>query len=129
MLELLDPQRFTRGGPIEAGSEALSTVMVRRLKRELQEGALGNFPKRHVVRIALSQQGQGLTQQYGQQPVARLCVLDCEELPELALSKMLAMYTVLRQLKQTSIHNAHRLHQSRTRPKKMKPPTQKSPSI
>lgn len=34
LMEMLDPQRFTRGVPIEAGSKVLSAVMVRRLKRD-----------------------------------------------------------------------------------------------
>jgi hypothetical protein len=42
LLELLDPQRFTRGVPVQAGSKALEEVMVRRLKRDLQDAALGH---------------------------------------------------------------------------------------
>src|SRR5690606_12915861 len=36
LMAMLDPQRFTRGVPIEAQSKALATVMVRRLKKDLR---------------------------------------------------------------------------------------------
>jgi len=44
LLELLDPQRFTRGVPVKNVSQ-LEPVMVRRLKEDLREIA-GGFPKR-----------------------------------------------------------------------------------
>jgi ERCC4-related helicase len=53
LMAMLDPQRFTRGVPIEAGSKALSAVMVRRLKRDLQAFGKNDFPKRIVVRLTL----------------------------------------------------------------------------
>ena len=54
LLELLDPQRFTRGVPVK-NVRQLEPVMVRRLKAQLQEaGGAENYPVRRVVRIALS---------------------------------------------------------------------------
>jgi ERCC4-related helicase len=53
LMELLDPQRFTRGVPIDGDSGALSQVMVRRLKRDLRDAKLGTFPMRRVVRVAI----------------------------------------------------------------------------
>lgn len=47
LLEMLDPQRFTRGVDI-SGAEELQAIMVRRLKRHLQEEDAG-FPKRELV--------------------------------------------------------------------------------
>lgn len=50
LLEMLDPQRFTRGLPVEAGQ--CETVMVRRLKSDLR--ALGHaFPERIIDEIGL----------------------------------------------------------------------------
>lgn len=53
LMEILDPQRFTRGVPIQGQSGALGQVMVRRLKRDLRGASLGTFPLRKVVRVAL----------------------------------------------------------------------------
>ncbi|HEY8427513.1 MAG TPA: DISARM system SNF2-like helicase DrmD, partial [Sandaracinaceae bacterium] len=52
LLEILDPQRFTRAVPIE-DPERLRPVMVRRLKEDLrgQEGV--DFPKRILVQVQL----------------------------------------------------------------------------
>ena len=54
LLELLDPQRFTRGVPIEDPAE-LAPVMVRRLKSDLRQipGALA-FPERRLVEHRLT---------------------------------------------------------------------------
>ena len=46
LLELLDPQRFTRGVPVFKGD--LDRVMVRRLKSDIR-GISGGFPERKVV--------------------------------------------------------------------------------
>src|SRR5712691_4729630 len=51
LLELLDPQRFCRG--IKVVKRNLDDVMVRRLKDDLRE-IVGSFPKRHVVRMDIS---------------------------------------------------------------------------
>src|SRR5690606_36550102 len=55
LMEILDPQRFTRGVPIDGTSGALSQVMVRRLKRDLRSAQLGgaSFPLRKVVRVTI----------------------------------------------------------------------------
>lgn len=73
LMAMLDPQRFTPGVPIAAGSKSLNAVMVRRLKRDLQALGKSDFPTRDVVRIALHP----------------------TDSPELELSRMLAEYTDL----------------------------------
>jgi superfamily II DNA or RNA helicase len=49
LLEILDPQRFCRGVPVQ-GAKQLNEIMVRRLKEDLRE-LQGGFPKREVVQI------------------------------------------------------------------------------
>lgn len=67
LLEILDPQRFTRG--MDVREEELKPVMVRRLKADLR--ALGEaFPERIVERVGLGDLR--------------------EDQPELVLAKMLA---------------------------------------
>jgi superfamily II DNA or RNA helicase len=73
LMAMLDPQRFTRGVPIEAESKSLATVMVRRLKRDLKVLGKSDFPERNVVRQ----------------------VIEGEDHPEVALSRLLAEYTKL----------------------------------
>ncbi len=74
LLEMLDPQRFTRGVPVRPRD--LKPVMIRRLKSDLR--ALGkDFPKRIVTPILLD----------GLPPDA----------PELRLSQALAAYGALRE--------------------------------
>jgi SNF2 family DNA or RNA helicase len=46
LLELLDPQRFTRGVPVTKAN--LESIMVRRLKEDIRQIA-GGFPKRTIV--------------------------------------------------------------------------------
>lgn len=53
LLELLDPQRFTRG--VKAVKSNLDAVMVRRLKEDIREVS-GGFPRREVVQIDLDKQ-------------------------------------------------------------------------
>lgn len=57
LLELLDPQRFTRGVPI-SGPQQLDAVMVRRLKEDLRELGSGSYPERRIVRIGLNFDGK-----------------------------------------------------------------------
>jgi hypothetical protein len=52
LLEILDPQRFTRGVPVEP--EDLEPVMVRRLKSDLLKLRVSKFPIRDVKPIVLS---------------------------------------------------------------------------
>lgn len=49
LLELLDPQRFTRG--VRPSSHALETVMVRRLKEDLRQLGVERFPRRKLVQL------------------------------------------------------------------------------
>lgn len=51
LLELLDPQRFTRGVPVKSAKE-LDAIMVRRLKEDLRQ-LQGGFPLRHVPKICI----------------------------------------------------------------------------
>jgi hypothetical protein len=51
LLEILDPQRFTRGVPVEP--EHLEPVMVRRLKSDLLKLKVSKFPHRDVEPIVL----------------------------------------------------------------------------
>src|SRR5258708_40334545 len=50
LLELLDPQRFTRGVPVR-GRGQLDAVMVRRLKEDLRKLGVEQFPKRLLVQL------------------------------------------------------------------------------
>jgi ERCC4-related helicase len=74
LLEILDPQRFYRGGPIT--KKSLDDVMVRRLKDDIRE-VQGGFPRRHVKQLDI----QGLP----------------EDAPELKLSALLDEYRRLRE--------------------------------
>jgi hypothetical protein len=72
LLELLDPQRFTRGVP--PSEKALETIMVRRLKSDLRAvGAATQFPTRVVVQHDVGSSSA----------------------PEVELSKLLSEYTAL----------------------------------
>lgn len=78
LLELLDPQRFTRG--VKVVKEHLNQVMVRRLKEDIREVSNGGgFPKREVVQIDI----KGLP----------------EDAPELTLARLLDEYRTVRQLR------------------------------
>ncbi len=57
LLELLDPQRFTRGVPVTA--EQRDKVMVRRLKSDLKKLGGSQLPLRHVLRLELHHQDGG----------------------------------------------------------------------
>jgi len=76
LLEILDPQRFTRGVKVRA--KDLDPVMVRRLKEDVREIA-GGFPRRIVKQIDLS----GLPQ----------------DAPELVLARLLDQYREVRKLR------------------------------
>jgi hypothetical protein len=52
LLEILDPQRFCRGVPVE-NVKQLDAVMVRRLKDDLRR-LQGGFPERKIVEVAIS---------------------------------------------------------------------------
>jgi hypothetical protein len=99
LMAMLDPQRFTRGVPIEAGSRALSTVMVRRLKRDLQALGKSDFPTRVIVRTEITRSGDNVVARFfekrpGQpEALAQDVPLGPLPLPELELSELLASYT------------------------------------
>ena len=79
LLEILDPQRFTRGVPVK-GREQLREVMVRRLKRDLRQLTHSmRFPERKVVRMGIAMEPAE-----GNEPAN-----------ELSLAKTLAEYTSL----------------------------------
>ena len=56
LLELLDPQRFTRGVPVTDPKQR-DKVMVRRLKEDLRVLGRGSYPVRKLVRHALRHDG------------------------------------------------------------------------
>lgn len=92
LLEILDPQRFTRGTKVRP--QALRPVMVRRLKSDLRSaGSLQRFPERKVVRIALEHGHAGWRERHGEEPPR--AIEGPPHAPELELSLLLAEYTRL----------------------------------
>lgn len=75
LLELLDPQRFTRG--VDVVKSNRDAVMIRRIKEDIREVA-GGFPKRDVVQVDLDQHWAGA------------------DSPEIALSRLLDEYRKVR---------------------------------
>jgi superfamily II DNA/RNA helicase len=75
LLELLDPQRFCRGVPIDDPKQ-LDAIMVRRLKSDLRSAG-GDFPIRRVIRVELDDLPQ--------------------DAPELELSRLLQRYRQIRE--------------------------------
>ncbi len=91
LLELLDPQRFTRGVPVTPA--ARDAVMVRRLKRDLRALGSGQFPERQVVEVALEHRDG---QWWQETPHAAPVALGGEATAvEVELSHLLARYTGL----------------------------------
>jgi len=84
LLEILDPQRFTRGVPPK-NANALKPVMVRRLKGELRKHIGSQIPEREVRQIDL-----------GALP---------PDTPELVLSEKLAEYTEILERRLASASN------------------------
>lgn len=96
LLELLDPQRFTRGVPVTDAKQR-DAVMVRRLKEDLRVLNRGSYPERKLVRHSLQHDGEEWA-----------CVTWTQEAPssaqriggvipfELQLAEMLRQYTALR---------------------------------
>lgn len=74
LLEILDPQRFCRGVPVE--KKHREDVIVRRLKEDIRD-IQGGFPKRHVVQMTI----EGLS----------------ADAPELLLSQLLNEYRQTRE--------------------------------
>jgi hypothetical protein len=96
LLELLDPQRFTRGVPIEDVSQ-LEPVMVRRLKADLKGFERISFPTRRTAEITLRHDGRSWTQVVSMDGGQGLPAVELgqQEPFELRLSDMLAEYTAL----------------------------------
>jgi hypothetical protein len=93
LLEILDPQRFTRGVKVKSADE-LAPVMVRRLKNDLRgmDGA-GRFPERRTVQVDLTHQAGAWRARY---PDGEADVIGEADAPaELVLSDELAEYTSL----------------------------------
>ncbi len=76
LLEILDPQRFCRGVPVQ-GKKVLDAVMVRRLKQDLREIGDPDFPERKIVPLTVD----GLP----------------DDAPELTLALLLQEYRSLRE--------------------------------
>jgi len=87
LLEILDPQRFTRGVPIKNPS-LLKPVMVRRLKGELRKHIASQIPDRHIVQLDLDNLPPGT--------------------PELVLSEKLAEYADILQRRLATASNRTR---------------------
>ena len=56
LLEILDPQRFTRGVSVKGPAE-LDAVMVRRLKKDLRAMGTDNLPERKLIEFELEHDG------------------------------------------------------------------------
>ena len=91
ILEILDPQRFTRGVPVR-GQEQLEQVMVRRLKSDLRELGVDEFPERKVVPIDVRHEGGAWHARFGE---AKPVLVGHGAAPELKLAKLLKEYTDL----------------------------------
>jgi hypothetical protein len=93
LLEILDPQRFTRGTRVRQGQ--LRPVMVRRLKKDLKElGTEQQFPERRVIQVQLSREGGQWLAQWKREesPAVVGAAAGC---PEIDLWHSLARYTEL----------------------------------
>jgi hypothetical protein len=62
LLEMLDPNRFTRGVDVDPG--AREAVMVRRLKEDLRQLGRQSFPRRDVLRVDLQHDGAAWSASY-----------------------------------------------------------------
>jgi hypothetical protein len=98
LLEILDPQRFTRGVKVQGASQ-LDAVMVRRLKEDLRQLGVEHFPLRKLVQVNLHCEGERWTakeQVYDpstkRHEPGHEAVLGEGEPVELRLSEMLAEY-------------------------------------
>jgi hypothetical protein len=91
LLEVLDPQRFTRGVPVE-NPDTLSPVMVRRLKTDLRGVGDQRLPERRVIQIDLRNEASVWQARFNEdQPRT----VGEGEPVELTLSRLLAEYTDL----------------------------------
>ncbi len=90
LLEMLDPQRFTRGTKVR--EQQLAPVMVRRLKSDLRALGSEDYPEREVLAVRLTHGGNGWSAAY---PDGRVVELGAGSAIELDLSTKLARYTEL----------------------------------
>lgn len=97
LLEMLDPQRFTRGTRVRESQ--LAPVMVRRLKSDLRElGSAQPYPERHVVGVRLTHAAGHWAAEWLKpdgKTVDRRVDLGAGSSAELDLSTKLARYTQL----------------------------------
>lgn len=96
LLEILDPQRFTRGVKVERGQ--LDRIMVRRLKADLRELGVEGYPERRIVQLDLTH-AEGAWHCRARQPAGDFAAapldLGTAEPTELRLARLLAEYTDL----------------------------------
>lgn len=96
LLELLDPQRFTRGVPVTDAKQR-DAVMVRRLKEDLRILNRGSYPLRKLVRHSLKYNGANWIGANSSNSTLSLSQTLGGEIPfELQLATMLSEYTTLR---------------------------------
>lgn len=100
LLEILDPNRFTRGVKVERGQ--LDRIMVRRLKSDLRELGIEGYPVRRLVQLDLTHEAGGWhcrAPEPAPNPAdtfaAQRLDLGQAEPVELRLSTLLAEYTAL----------------------------------
>ncbi|QQR91029.1 MAG: DEAD/DEAH box helicase [Myxococcales bacterium] len=109
LLEILDPQRFSRAVPVQ-GPQELAPVMVRRLKSDLREIMPGQkFSERKIIRVALEdKQGSPQIQFADSEPM--LFSADeslADPAAELKLAELLRTYTEIH--KRAGVGQAKRL--------------------
>lgn len=96
LLELLDPQRFTRGVPVTDDKQR-DAVMVRRLKEDLRVLDRGSYPIRKLVRHSLRHEEGQWASTAGSEDAPGVAIQIGGAAPfELELAEMLRAYTELR---------------------------------
>jgi len=89
LLEILDPQRFTRGVPVTSRKQ-LDPIMVRRLKNDLRKLDVERFPERKVIQIDLQHEDKIWKARFGEK--GDLSEVGKGSDIELDLAKKLAQY-------------------------------------
>lgn len=89
LLEILDPQRFTRGVPIR-DPRRLEPVMVRRLKEDIREVSDESYPDRQVVPVRLEHAKGAWTARFD---AGKAIELGAGDDAELELARLLTQYT------------------------------------
>lgn len=92
LLEILDPQRFTRGVP--ARPEAHAPVLVRRLKQDLRAAGVDGYPERKVIEIQLEHRDGHWSERWLEEdaPPRAPSPLGEGPAPELELTSLLEAY-------------------------------------